>query len=49
MIEQGEAAAKKREPTPADKKDLSVAELTGQDTTDWQKWLALMLNHNWII
>jgi len=27
MIEQGQAAAKQKEPTPAEKKDLSVAEL----------------------
>jgi hypothetical protein len=32
MIEQGEAAAKTKEPTPAEKKDLSVAELNAAKT-----------------
>jgi hypothetical protein len=32
MIEQGQAAAQNREPTPTDKKDLSVAELNAAKT-----------------
>jgi hypothetical protein len=32
MIEQGQAAAKSKEPTPAEKKDLSVAELNAAKT-----------------